>query len=318
MELPRRDFLKLAAASAAMLGAPPAVAERRNGMPYRTLGKTGEAVSLLCIGGSHIGHNVLSDDEAVRLMRTAVDEGVNFFDNAYIYHAGRSERRMGQAMRDGYRDRVFVMTKHYHPKRTPDYARRQLEASLERLETDVIDLWQIHQIHKDDDPSLCYANDLMAEMEKARDEGKVRYLGFTGHTRPEWHLEMLDGGYAWDTVQMPLNPADHHWNSFQMQVLPRLREQNIGVIAMKTLGGTPGHLAQSGALSAADCMRYVMNLPIASVVSGMDTMAHLRANLAIAKAFEPLAEAEVADILARAAGIAEGGQYEPYKDKLNA
>ena len=318
MQIGRREFLKVSALAAALaaLGPAPATVEKRNGMPYRTLGKTGERVSLLCVGGYHIGVKDLSEAESVRLQRTAIDEGVNFLDNAYIYHKGRSENLMGKAMRDGYRDKVFLMTKHYAKERDAVSAKKQLEESLTRLQTDVIDLWQVHQIHEAGHPAAVYASGMLDVMTKARDEGKVRYIGFTGHSRPEWHQEMLDGGFDWDTVQMPINAFDHHWTSFQNSILPQAIEKNMGVIAMKTLGGSPGQFVNNAKiLTAAQCLRYAMNLPVSTVVSGMDTFDKLKANIATAKAFEPMANEEVADILARCHDAAQGGQYEPYKEK---
>jgi aryl-alcohol dehydrogenase-like predicted oxidoreductase len=280
------------------------------------LGKTGEKVSLLCLGGSHIGERSLSDEESIRIMRTAVDEGVNFFDNAYIYKRGRSEELMGRALRDGYRDKVFLMTKFYTTERDVESAREQLEESLRRLQTDYIDLWQVHQIHAPEHPRLVYENGLPEFMEKMREEGKVRYIGFTGHTRPEYHREMFERGYHWDTVQMPINPADHHWTSFEQSILPLALDKGTGVIAMKTMGGGDGTLVnQAGKFSARECLEYAMNLPVGTVCSGMDSMENLRENLETVRNFEPLAEEQVAAILSKAAPLADGGTYEPYKAK---
>ena len=322
MKLSRRDFFKVSAVAAAVTslgGAPPTV-DTQNGMPYRMLGRTGEKVSLLCLGGNHIGVDTLRDEESIRIMRTAVDEGVNFFDNAYIYQQGRSETRMGMALREGYRDRVFLMTKVYSDGRDVKAARRQLEESLTRLQTDVIDLWQVHQIHRSEHPRLTYETGLLDMMLKAREEGKIRYIGFTGHARPEWNAEMIDLGFAWDATQMPINPCDHHWVSFERGVLPKAVENNIGVIAMKTLGGSlrkwAGELVENAkVVTAEECLRYAMSLPVTTVASGMDSMDVLQKNLAIAKSFKPLEEAQLADILARCQAAAQGGEYEPYKKK---
>lgn len=318
MQLARRHFLKLTALAAAVtaLGADRPREERRGEMPYRELGKTGEMVSLLCVGGAHIGHDTLTDEESITLMRTAVDEGVNFFDNAYVYNNGRSEERMGKALQDGYRDRVFLMTKHYSDARDAESAKKQLEESLTRLQTDHLDLWQVHQILKAEHPKAVYDNGLLDVMTKARDEGKVRFIGFTGHSRPEWHLEMIERGFPWDTVQMPINALDHHWLSFQNTVLPKAREKGMGVIGMKSLGGSPGQIvANAKVLSAEECLHYAMNLPVSTVVSGMDTMEYLQANLAAAKSWQPLSEEQVASILEKAGAVADGGQFEPYKVK---
>ena len=316
MKLGRREFLRLSAVASALagLGATPSAAETRNGMPYRTLGETGEQVSLLGVGGYHVGFPHVSDEDAIRIMRTAVDEGVNFFDNAYIYNDGRSERVMGEALRDGYRDKVFLMTKFYTNERDVAGAKKQLEESLQRLKTDVIDLWQVHQIHRAEHPRLVYENDLPEMLVKAKEEGKIRHFGFTGHSRPEYLQEMIDGGFAWETVQMPVNPADHHFTSFQNSVMQSAIEKKIAVIAMKTLGGTPGEIVNNGKfLTVKDCLSYVMNLPVATVVSGMDSLDKLKENIGIAKAFKPLGQEEVVAILAKCEQQALTGRYEPYK-----
>ncbi|MBI1319441.1 MAG: aldo/keto reductase [Candidatus Hydrogenedens sp.] len=309
MSMDRRTFLQLSAAGA--LALPALAAEPRNGMPYRTLGKTGEAVSLLCLGGYHIGGKELTDAEATAIMRRAVDEGVNFFDNAWQYHDGRSEERMGQALKDGYRDKVFLMTKH----KGLDAARAQehLETSLRRLEVDVIDLWQFHEIVHPEQPKRIYQNGALDFALKARDEGKIRYIGFTGHHINSTHLEMLAGGFDWDTIQMPLNVFDYHFRSFQRNVMPKALEKNLGVIAMKTLGGSPGNLLDSKVVSAEECLRYSMSLPVSTVVSGMDSMAVLEKNLALAKAFQPMADDEREALLARVRPEAAPGRFEVYK-----
>lgn len=318
MRLGRRDFLRLSALAAtlASTGAAPEPVERRNGMPYRVLGKTGAHVSLLCVGGYHIGQKSLTDEESIRLQRTAIDEGVNFFDNAYIYNDGRSEELMGRALRDGYREKVFLMTKHFAEERDAGSAQKQLEESLRRLQTDVIDLWQVHQIMEAHHPKGVYENGVLDVMVKAREDGKIRYIGFTGHSRPEYHQEMLDRGFDWDTVQMPINAFDHHWTSFQNSILPQAVKRNMGVIAMKTLGGSPGQFVNNAnVLTADECLRYAMNLPVSTVVSGMDSLERLTANIATAKSFVPLTEEEVASILAKCAEAARDGQFEPYKKR---
>jgi predicted aldo/keto reductase-like oxidoreductase len=308
----------LTAAVTSLGGAPEAV-ENRNGMPYRILGKTGEHVSLLCLGGAHIGRDNLTDEESIALQRTAIDEGVNFFDNAYVYNGGRSEERMGKALRDGYREKVFLMTKTYHKDRDASSAQKQLEESLRRLQTDYLDLWQVHQIIEPHEPQWVYERGILDVMTTAREEGKVRYIGFTGHARPEYHMEMIERGFEWDTVQMPINAVDHHWTSFQNSVLPEAQKHNFGIIGMKSLGGSPGQFVNKAkVLTARECLHYAMNLPVATVVSGIDTMDKLKENLAIAKSFEPLSEEEIAAILAKAAPIAEGGKFERYKRKTVA
>ena len=312
MDIGRRQFLRMSAAAMAVsLYGPQVAAGERNGMPYRELGKTGEQVSLLCVGGSHIGGGNLSDEEAVALMRTAVDEGVNFFDNAWAYHGGRSEERMGQALKDGYRDQVFLMTK--STKRTEEGAQQDLEDSLRRMDVDVIDLWQLHELVDADHPRACYEDGPLDVAIKAQEEGKIRYIGFTGHYQPSTHVEMIERGFEWDSVQMPLSVMDHHYRSFEQTVLPMALERDIGVIAMKTVGGNPNSILATEDVSAAECLRYAMNLPVATVCSGMDSMEVLRENLATAKAFEPMSEEEAEELLSRSRPHSEDGAMEAYK-----
>jgi uncharacterized protein len=313
MSLTRRDFLRNSALAAALATATPAAqaVESRNGMPYRTLGSTGEAVSLLGIGGYHIGVASLSDEQSIALMRRAVDEGVNFFDNAWDYTGGRSERLMGKALKDGYRDQVFLMTKVLD--RSRQGAQQQLEDSLRRLDVDVIDLWQIHSVQNPRDAQSVYEDGALDVAAKARDEGKVRFIGFTGHVQPEGHLAMLERGFDFATVQMPLSVFDHHYHSFAGQVLPKLQEKKMGAIAMKVLGGR-GQILAPGNLSAEEALHYAMNLPIATVVSGMDTIQRLEENLRIAKSFQPMKADATAALLERVKQAASGGQHEYYKD----
>ncbi len=314
-KMDRREFLKVSAVAAAGLSFPwglNAAVETRNGMPYRVLGKTGEKVSLLCLGGYHIGTSSLTDEETVRLIRKAIDEGINFLDNAWCYNGGRSEERVGLALKDGYRDKVFLMTKHHG--RDAATAQQHLEQSLRRLQVDVIDLWQFHEIIRPEEPARIYSEGAIEFALKAREQGKVRYIGFTGHQRPPYLAEMITRGFAWDTVQMPLNVLDHHHLSFEKEVLPLALEKQIGVIGMKSLGGSPGQIPnQSKVASVEECLRYTMSLPVASVCSGMDSMDKLMANLAVAKAFKPLEPQEQAELLARCEPHAAQGAFEPYK-----
>jgi uncharacterized protein len=313
MAIARRDFLRLSAVTAAGLafGATPATVTTVNDMPYRILGKTGEQVSLLCLGGAHIGRDNLTESESIALMRTAIDEGVNFFDNAWLYSSGRSEERMGKALKDGYRDKVFLMTKHLGRDRQT--AQEHLETSLRRLDVDVIDLWQCHEMLEEDDPQKIYENGVIEFMLEAKEQGKIRYIGFTGHKRPSVHQEMITRGFAWDTLQLPLNVFDPHFSSFEEAVLPMAAERNIGVIAMKTLGGSPRAILSTESVSAAECLRYAMNLPVATVCSGMDTMEFLKHNIGVAKSFQPMGGDEIAALLTRTAPHAGDGQYEYYK-----
>lgn len=315
-QLDRREFLRLGAIASALagLGAAPAPALERNGIPYRTLGATGEQVSAIGVGGYHIGPKGMTDEEGVRIIRTAIDEGVNFMDNAYVYNDGRSERIMGDALRDGYRDKVFLMTKFYTDERDLASAKQQLEESLRRLKTDVIDLWQVHQLHRSDHPRLVYENGITEFLLKAKEEGKIRYFGFTGHSRPEYHMEMFERGFGWETIQIPVNPLDHHFTSFQNSAMRTALEKNMGIIAMKTLGGSPGQFVNVGKfLTVKDCLHYALNLPVSTVVSGMDSLEKLKQNLDIVREFKPLSENDVVAILAKSEEYAMTGRFEPYK-----
>ncbi len=306
----RRTFLKLSTAAAAGLSI--SAAPNHRDMPQRILGRTGEAVSLLGLGGAHMArHGNMEEKAAIALMHAAIDEGINFFDNAWGYSDGASEIRMGKALRGGYRDRVFLMTKDTsrHPKR----AIAHLEESLRRLQTDVIDLWQFHNIKQPDDPERIYERGLLEAALKAKEEGKIRYIGFTGHTLPALHVEMIERGFAWDATQMPINVFDPHYLSFVEQVLPLAVERNIGVIAMKTLGGTPEAILATGVATAAECLRYAMSLPVATVCSGMDSLEKLRQNAAIARQFTPLADDEQLALLSRTQELGAQGTHESYK-----
>ncbi len=312
MQLKRRDFLKLSVAGAGlMLAAPPATAALHNGMPYRTLGRTGEKVSLLCLGGSHIGGNNLTDEQSISMMRYAVDAGVNFFDNAHAYHGGRSETLMGRALKDGYREKVFLMTKN-KGRNTAD-AREQLDASLRRLHVDVIDLLQVHEIVRPEQPGQVYDDGALDVLLEARDAGKIRYIGVTGHNYPQFLNEMLERGFPWDTIQMPLNVCDVYFRSFQQETLPKALELGLGVIGMKSMGGSPGAIPRSGEVAPDECLKYAMSLPVSSVCSGMDSQEVLEANIALAKSFTPLSEAERLDILERSRPLSLTGTREPYK-----
>jgi predicted aldo/keto reductase-like oxidoreductase len=314
MGMTRREFIKMSAAAAATLSLSGSCAKvyEKNGIPYRVLGKTGEKVSLLCVGGYNIGFaDKLSDQESITLMRTAVDEGINFFDNAWEYHDGVSEERMGRALQDGYRQRVFLMTKHHG--REPGTARKHLEDSLRRLKTDVIDLWQFHEIDEDGEIDSIYSSGALDVAVKAQEEGKIRYIGFTGHYRPRMHLEMINRGFAWDTVQMPVNVLDYHFRSFTNEVLPVAVEKNMGVIAMKSLAGTPGNIVTNGIARADECLRFVMTMPVSTVCSGMDSLEVLHKNIATARNFEPMTETEIAALLEKTSEYAAGAKYERYK-----
>lgn len=314
MPLNRRAFLQTTALSAALAALPmPAAAESVEGMPYRMLGRTGEKVSLLCLGGSHVGHPRVPEAEVIRIIRHAMDAGVNFLDNAWQYHNGRSEELMGKALKDGYRDRAYLMTKNFG--RTRQEAIDQLETSLRRLDVDVIDLYQVHSISYADDPRTVYEEGVIDVLVKARDEGKIRHIGFTGHFQTAPHREMIERGFPWETLQMPLSCFDYHFESFTREVLPLALEKEIGVIAMKTLGGSPGSVMQTGLVTVDEALTYAMSLPVASVCCGMQSMEELEQNLAIAKAFAPMPAEAREELLARVHDEAHDGRHEPHKTR---
>lgn len=281
----------------------------RQEMPHRPLGKHDPRVSLLCVGGFHLGK---PDDPqvAVRIVREAIDNGATFMDNAWDYHHGESEKRMGRALQDGYREKAFLMTKHHgRDKKT---AMKQLEDSLQRLKTDHIDLWQFHEIVYDDDPEMLFAPKGGIEAaDLAKKQGKVRYIGFTGHKKPLLHLQMLAYGYPFDAVQMPLNPFDVHYRSFQKWVLPVLLKRGVAPLAMKTRGG--GKLLTSGLVNPEELWRYVISLPVTTVVSGMESVDLLRDNLRMARELKPMDEQERKQIEQRVSAQAEKGENELYK-----
>ncbi|HEU4938875.1 MAG TPA: aldo/keto reductase [Vicinamibacterales bacterium] len=280
-------------------------------IPARPFGRTGERVSILGLGGWHVGLPK-TDRAAVRLIHAAIDAGITFLDNAWDYNDGLSETRMGQAIVDR-RDRVFLMTKVCTHGRDGKVAMRQLEDSLRRLRTDHLDLWQIHEVVFDDEPDRHFAKGGTVEaLERARKEGKVRYLGFTGHKSPALHLSMLSRGFAWDACQLPLNCFDATFRSFEHEVLPVLEAQGIAAIGMKSLGGD-GRFVSAGVVTAEEALAYAMSLPVATVVSGIDSPRVLEQNLAVAGGFEPLTARARDALTKRVAAIAADGRFELYK-----
>lgn len=286
---------------------------RRGDMRFRKLGRTGVEVSMVGVGGFHIG-KVSTSDESVRIIRTAIDAGVNFMDNCWDYNNGASEERMGKALRDGYREKVFLMTK--IDGRTKSSAAKQIDESLKRLQTDHLDLLQIHEVIRLEDPDRVFAPDgTIAALNEAKKAGKTRFTGFTGHKDPFVHLRMLDSAkkhhYTFDTVQMPLNVMDAHFRSFRTFVLPELVKQEMGVIGMKPMGA--GLIVQSKAASALECLRYAMSLPTSVVVTGIDSMEILKQALEAVKNFQPFTEQQEADLLRRTAASAAERQCEQFK-----
>jgi uncharacterized protein len=280
-------------------------------IPRRPFGKTGEQVSIIGVGGHAIGLCKV-ESEAIRLMHEAIDNGLNFFDNAWEYHDGRSEQWMGNALK-GRRDKVFLMTKVCTHGRDAKVGMQQLEESLKRLQTDHLDLWQIHECVYYNDPERHFAKGGVVEaLDQAKKQGKVRFVGFTGHKDPVIHLEMLKRDFAWDACQFPINPFDAHFRSFQKQVLPELNQRGIAPIGMKSLGGT-GEMIKKGVLTIEEALGYALSQPIATLVSGMDSLEVLRQNVKIARAFKPLSEAEQAAIVKKVEDNAGDGRFELYK-----
>ena len=328
MNISRRDVFKLASASglvAAGLAASkptirpllaqdaPATGVIEGEMLYRQLGRTGEKVSVIGLGGHHIGRPK-NEQFAIKLIQTAIDRGINFMDNSWDYHDGGSELRMGKALQNGYRDRVFLMTK--IDGRTKESAAKQIDQSLLRLRTDRIDLLQHHEIIRLEDPDRVFApGGSMEAVIEAQKAGKVRYIGFTGHKDPSVHLRMLQiakqNNFRFDAVQMPLNVMDAHFRSFERQVLPVLVENEIGVLGMKTMGDH--YILKSKTVSPIECLHYAMNLPTSTVITGIEKMPILDQAFEAAKTFQPMSEEQVNALLDRTRQAAATGQYELFK-----
>jgi len=304
--LTRRDFL-----GAAALGTGGIALGQSNGIPQRPLGKTGLQTSIIGMGGYHLGS---ADDEkaAKRMVDEAIDAGINFFDNCWDYHEGKSEEWMGSALK-GKRDRVILMTKVCTHGRGRDKAMEMLEQSLRRLQTDHLDVWQIHEVIHYNDPDLIFApGGAIEALAEAKKQGKVRFIGFTGHKDPEIHLEMLSHNFPFDTIQMPLNPFDATFRSFEQQVLPEANRRGIAPFGMKSLGGS-GEMVKRGAITAEEGLRYAMSLPVAVTISGMESPDVLHQNLAVARNFKPMTPAEMQSLRERCHPDASDGRYELFK-----
>jgi aryl-alcohol dehydrogenase-like predicted oxidoreductase len=283
----------------------------RGEIPRRTFGRHDELVSALALGGYHLGL-VGNQREAVRIVHAAIDAGITFMDNAWEYHEGESEEILGKAL-VGRRDQVFLMTKVCTHGRDRAVAMRQLQQSLRRLKTDRLDLWQVHECVYPNDPERHFApGGVIEALVEAKERGLVRYVGFTGHKLPEIHLEMLRHGFPFDSVQMPLNCFDATFRSFELSVLPEAQRQGLAVLGMKSMGGE-GDAVRKKAVSAEESLRYAMSLPVATTVSGIDSMRVLRQNVRIAGDFTPMSEAEMAGLRRRVADLAADGRYELYK-----
>ena len=280
------------------------------GLPVRELGKTGLKVSIIGFGGGHFVRPHLDEQMSVRLVHAAIDAGVTFMDNAWEYHDGESERRMGVALK-GRRHQVTLMTKVCGRDRAT--AEAHLHDSLRRLQTDVIDVWQFHEINYDNDPDwILRADGALEAALAARQAGKIRFIGFTGHKSPHILNDMLAQDFDWDTCQLPINVLDAHYRSFQRQVLPELDRRGIGVIGMKSLGGS-GQLITELGLTAEECRRYALSLPISTLVCGIDSLEHLEQDVEIARTFTPMPEAQQQQLLASVYEEATDGRYEWFK-----
>jgi len=339
VDINRRDFLKtasvsglvaaglaaseglikplLAANESAQAEAPATATQagtRSGEMLYRTLGSTNEKVSALGVGGSHIGTANLEEQESIRIIRSAIDGGINFMDNSWDYNKGNSEIRMGKALQGGYRQKAFLMTK--IDGRTKEAATQQIDESLQRLQTDHVDLLQFHEVIRMEDPDRIFApGGALEAFLAAKKAGKLRYIGFTGHKDPLVHLRMLEvaaqHNFRFDTVQMPLNVMDAHFRSFQRLVVPVLVKNNIGVLGMKSMGDR--FILKSNTVTPIECLHYSMNLPTSTVITGIDSMTVLKQAFEVIRTFKPMSEEQVAALLERTAAAPGTGHYELFK-----
>ncbi|HWB83352.1 MAG TPA: aldo/keto reductase [Bryobacteraceae bacterium] len=314
-QLPRREFLgAVGSVSLAAFVAKGLLAadERKGDMIYRKLGRTGETVSAIGVGGYHIGDP--SEEEGIRIIRTAVDHGINFMDNCWDYHDGGSEVRMGKALRDGYRKKVFLMTK--FDGRTRDSCAKQVEQSLQRLQTDHIDLIQYHENIRMEDPDRFFAErgplEALLELKKA---GKIRFIGFTGHKDPAVHLRMLDvakqHNFHFDAAQMPINILDAQFRSFSHEVVPRLVTEGAGVLGMKPMA--EGEIPSNNLATGPECLQFALSQPTSVVITGCDSMARLNQALEVARTFRPLTQQQISALLAKTRQAALSGKYEGFK-----
>jgi len=283
-------------------------------IPMRPFGHTDVKVSALGVGGHHLG-DLKTVEDAIQLVHEAVDAGLTFFDNCWEYHNGKSEDWLGRGLK-GRRDKVFLMTKVCTHGRGKELAMQMLEQSLRRLQTDHLDLWQVHGVTFDNDPELAYRKGGVLEaLDQARKQGKVRFVGFTGHKDPSIHLKMLELGYPFNSVQMPLNPFDADFRSFQKQVLPEVNKRGMAALGMKSMGGKPDAI-KKGVVTAEEMLRYAMSLPVTTTIAGMDALDVLHQNLGIARGFKPMTDDEMEALRKRVAPTAGDGRFETYKVSL--
>ncbi|PWT72991.1 MAG: aldo/keto reductase [Proteobacteria bacterium] len=313
-DLSRREFVGLTITAALASGLPVNGANTENpAVEYRTLGRTGVKVSALGLGGYHIGMQK-DENESIKIIRAAIDGGINFLDNCWDYNNGTSEVRMGKALKDGYRQKVFLMTK--IDGRTKQEAAKQIDESLKRLQTDHLDLMQFHEVIRFEDPDRIFAQGGAREaMQAAKQAGKVRLIGFTGHKNPDIHLKMLatakQHNFHFDAVQMPLNVMDAHFESFEKKVLPELVKDEIGVLGMKPMGDP--FILKSNTVTPIECLHYAMSLPTNVVITGIDSMQVLQQDLQVLHTFRKLDEKQMAALLAKTAPVANAGKFELYK-----
>jgi aryl-alcohol dehydrogenase-like predicted oxidoreductase len=315
----RRNFIGAMAAASLLAGrdkmfATPNLDAGTSGeMPYRNLGSTGEKVSCIGLGGFHLGQSHLQEDDAIKLFHSAIDRGINFSDNSWDYNQGESERRVGKALK-GYRDKVFVMTK--FDGRTKGSALKQLDESLQRLQVDHVDLWQFHENIRLEDPDRFFAEGGAREaVLEAKQKGKIRYMGFTGHKDPSVHLRMIElaekNKFKFDTIQMPLNVMDAHFRSFGKEVVPVALQKQIGILGMKSMADK--HILQSKTVTPIECLHFALSLPTSVVITGIDKPEILDQAIEAVKTFKPLNRDEVSQLLAKTKQIAMAGKYELFK-----
>jgi uncharacterized protein len=307
----RREFIQATvggAAAATLLSSLSFAADTPGGIPTRPFGKTGVRVSILGVGGWHIGIQK-EKAESIRLIQTAMDAGVNFLDNSIDYNEGQSEIRMGEAIQ-GRRDKVFLMTKHnFRDKKS---ALRDLEISLKRMQTDYLDLWQFHSIERPEDPDWIFEkNGAIEAAVQAKKQGKIRFIGFTGHKNPEYHLAMLGKPFEWDALQMPLNVLDPHFRSFERLVLPEAVKRQLGIVGMKPMAFQ--NAPKSGLVTSTECLQYAMSLPVSVTITGCETMERMETALAAARNFKPLGALAMQALRDRMRSLVKNGESEPYK-----
>jgi aryl-alcohol dehydrogenase-like predicted oxidoreductase len=295
-------------------GASKQSAAKPDEIPRRPFGRTEVPISALGVGGHHLG-DFPTVDGAIRLVHEAVDAGITFFDNCWEYYNGKTENWLGRGLK-GRRDKVFLMTKVCTHGRSGEIAMAMLEESLKRLQTDYLDLWQIHGIVYDNDPELAYVRGGAVEaLDRAKKQGKVRFVGFTGHKDPAFHLKMLELGYPFDSVQMPLNAFDASYHSFEKHVLPEVNRRGMAGLGMKCMGGTAAAI-KKGLVKPHELLRYAMSLPVVTTISGMNSLSNLHENLKVARGFQPMTASEMDALRARCAVTAADGRFEPYKSSL--